>query len=237
LRRFLPSPRQLRNVIGAGAVGVIATVAFAAPAFACHPIISIKAECGEPGTVVVNWTLNTEPAGAKLTEVDFHGGTVTGDIENDARVGNAGLKATQVLKLPVTEARLDGTLTWYKPNGKVLDTTTLSKYVNNKSLADFNDKCAVPPEVPAPKVTFRTNCDSVGHDREQGHQARDLRGHRARGADHRPCRWVADRHRDRLEDPGGQPRGLAGGRQGSGEDRHLQVDGHPVREHVPERSR
>jgi LPXTG-motif cell wall-anchored protein len=115
LRRFLPSPRRIRNIVGAGAVGIAVAAAFATPAFACDASLGKHAACGdESGTVKVTWTLTTNDDGAVLSDVGVNAGTLTGDIANGkAMKSGVTLTGIQTLKYSEGHAQLDVKLSWH----------------------------------------------------------------------------------------------------------------------------
>ena len=179
MRRFLPSPRRLRTILGAGAVGVVAAAAFATPAFACHGGITATSECGTtPGTIDITWTLtlrDNTPAGGVLSEVVQTPGTLKGGIKNDATLTESGLTAIQTVPSSVHQARIDGKLTWTfaDKHGKLSETKW--EFKEGSNVATFPHlKCDAPPSTPpsatpsatptkppASKITFTSDCTTA----------------------------------------------------------------------------
>lgn len=113
LRHFLPSPRRIRNIIGASAVGVAAVLAFATPALACYPVSSHTEVCSDQGQVVITWTINLEESNRSATiqqVVSTPTGSVwSGDtLAKDVKIAQGGkLVAVQTLPAGQTEATLN----------------------------------------------------------------------------------------------------------------------------------
>lgn len=67
------TPTSWRRLAIAGIAGVATTLAFASPAFACHPSFEGKAqaECVTDTKGKVTWTVSPDPKGATLTNYSF----------------------------------------------------------------------------------------------------------------------------------------------------------------------
>ena len=165
LRRFLPSPRRIRNIIGAGAVGIAVAAAFATPAFACRADLGQSAACGdESGTVKVTWTLTTSDDGAVLSDVSVNAGTLTGDIAN-GKTMTAGttLTGTQTLKYSEGHAQLDVKVSWHgmhwnpQPPANVV-TFSAQNLPSNCEKGEGGGGGGTPTPI---TPTFTSTCDSV----------------------------------------------------------------------------
>ncbi|MBT8224742.1 MAG: LPXTG cell wall anchor domain-containing protein [Dactylosporangium sp.] len=172
MRSFLPSPRRVRNIVGAGAVGVAAALTFATPALACHPVADKPSiVCDDRGGAEITWTIKMDSnvtatvQGVTLTP---EGSTLkNGKIAKGKTFGKQGVTDVQVVPPGTTKATMKVKVE-YQYNGRK------QTHELNASTEEFN--CPVPSESPTPSESPAPSESAVASASSSGGSALPVTG-------------------------------------------------------------
>lgn len=151
--------RRLSAIAGATLAGIAATLAFASPAAAHHPIVEGQAVCDTAaGDWVVTWKVGnseTDLTGKIIEMTLTPAGTTVTNIAVGATLpkkGDGVLTGVQRVSADKTQAKLAVTARWIR-NG---DTIT----EDASATVSFKEAC-VKQTAPEPTASFSTGCDGV----------------------------------------------------------------------------